>query len=377
MAARTRVEEQTAPSTSTGGTAATRIPRGRAERRQQADVAGAAVAEAEVLARRDGPDAEPVGERVAHEVLGRLPHQPAVEAKRVEHVHAQLRRELGLAAQGRQPGGGRLGLDDLARVRLEGDDAQGRAELARERRGGGDHRAVAPVEAVEVADRDRRTAHSARRPGARPDDAHGGLSPTRAGGCKAVWPSAAPSRNGFSGQGCYAKALTHRASKPGVLMDRGQADALVADLGARLGLSGLALDEGGVATLTLGDSSMVLSIGHAPGGAGALDLMVSLEGVEATGARVAEAALSANFGWRAAGGGACFAVEPSSGALVLQRRCADEDGPRLHDILENLLVAAETWAARLASAPGAAAADKAARDRSGEPVHLVMGALRA
>jgi hypothetical protein len=61
-------------------------------------------------------------------------------------------------------------------------------------------------------------------------------------------------------------------------------------------------------------------------------------------------------------------VEPSSGALVLQRRCADEDGPRLHDILENLLVAAETWAARLASAPGAAAADKAARDRSGEPV---------
>jgi hypothetical protein len=159
-------------------------------------------------------------------------------------------------------------------------------------------------------------------------------------------------------------------------MDRSQADAVVADLGARLGLAGLALDEGGVATLTLDDGALVVSIGHAPN-AGALDLMISLEGVEVTGARVAEVLLAANFGWRAAGGGACFAVEPSSGALVLQRRCADEDGPRLHDILESLLVAAETWAARLASAPGTSAPGEGARDRGGEPFHLARGALRA
>jgi hypothetical protein len=68
-------------------------------------------------------------------------------------------------------------------------------------------------------------------------------------------------------------------------------------------------------------------------------------------------------------------VEPSSGALVLQRRCADEDGPRLHDILESLLVAAETWAARLGPAPGGPTAD-GARD-GGEPVHLATGVLRA
>jgi hypothetical protein len=150
-------------------------------------------------------------------------------------------------------------------------------------------------------------------------------------------------------------------------MDRSQADALVADLGARLGLAGLALDEGGVATLTLDDAPWSVSIGHAPKRRRARP-DDQPRGGEVTGARVAEVLLAANFGWRAAGGGVCFAVEPSSGALVLQRRCADEDGPRLHDILENLLVAAETWAARLASAPGAAAADKAARERSGEPV---------
>jgi hypothetical protein len=109
-------------------------------------------------------------------------------------------------------------------------------------------------------------------------------------------------------------------------MDRGQADILVGDLAKALGISSLVLDEGGMCILQLeeGQDSVLVSIGH-NAGAGSLDLMACLPGVEPSPARVA-AALLANFD--ADGGGATFAAEESTGALVLQRRYF---GPDLGD----------------------------------------------
>lgn len=165
-------------------------------------------------------------------------------------------------------------------------------------------------------------------------------------------------------------------------MDRTQADGLVAALGGQLGIPELGLDEDGVATLVLegggvddGDAGMVLSLGHSPR-AGTLDLMVCLDGTAPAGVQLAEV-LTANFAWQATEG-ACFALEPSSGALVLQRRCTAEDGPRLREIAEGLVAAAEAWAGRLGRAPADGEGPPAgAEEEPGGLARFAMGALRA
>ena len=142
-------------------------------------------------------------------------------------------------------------------------------------------------------------------------------------------------------------------------MDRDRAAALVAELGTRLGIPGLALDERGSATLAIDDGAVIVTLGHNPG-AGTIDLMVCLDEVEPSGAQLGRL-LAANFGWTATEG-AAFALEPASGALVLQRRCsADELGRRgLPNILEGFVATAEAWAERLAAAPAAGGDDDAA-----------------
>lgn len=166
-------------------------------------------------------------------------------------------------------------------------------------------------------------------------------------------------------------------------MDRTQADALIGELGGQLGIPELALDGDGIATLVLegggdgdgGDAGMVLSLGHSSR-AGTLDLMVCLDGTVPAGAQLAEV-LTANFAWQATDG-ACFALEPSSGALVLQRRCTAEDGPRLRDLAEGLVAAAEAWAGRLERAPADAEGPPAgAEEEPGGLARFAMGALRA
>src|SRR5436190_22926273 len=100
-------------------------------------------------------------------------------------------------------------------------------------------------------------------------------------------------------------------------MDRGQADIVVADLARHLGIAGLALDESGMGILALDESGVIVGFGYNPN-AGTLDLMICLDKVEPSPAR-SLAALRANFGWSGEG---CetLAVDPSTGAFILQRR---------------------------------------------------------
>lgn len=153
-------------------------------------------------------------------------------------------------------------------------------------------------------------------------------------------------------------------------MDRQQVEALIAELGRQLGIREFALDDDGVATLTLDEGGTIVSLGHAPH-AGTLDLMICLDEVVPAGAAVAEA-FAANFGW-GVGDGACFALEPTSGALVLQRRCTVEDGPRLRDILEGMVLSAEAWARRLAPRER----EPAAEPDGDQLAYLATGAIRA
>ena len=159
-------------------------------------------------------------------------------------------------------------------------------------------------------------------------------------------------------------------------MDRDRAAALVAELGTRLGIPGLALDERGSATLAIDDGAVIVTLGHNPG-AGTIDLMVCLDEVEPSGAQLGRL-LAANFGW-AVTEGAAFALEPASGALVLQRRCsADEIGRRgLPNIIEGFVATAAAWAKRLAASPadGNGAADDDAD--AFNPTHASTMVLRA
>jgi hypothetical protein len=143
-------------------------------------------------------------------------------------------------------------------------------------------------------------------------------------------------------------------------MDRGQADIIVADLGREMGISGLALNEEGMAFLVPDGSSSIVAFGYNQA-AGTIDLMTCLAEVEPSPAR-SLAALRGNFGPRAPGG-ETLAIDPSSGAYVLQRRYfgADLIEGGLTGALQGLLASAGRWTAKLGStiafpAPGQPAA---------------------
>jgi hypothetical protein len=129
-------------------------------------------------------------------------------------------------------------------------------------------------------------------------------------------------------------------------MDRKQADTLVARLGEALGIADLALDGGGTCSLVIDNGTFIVSLGH-NAAAGAFDLMTCLDQVEPKQANWSRL-LQANFGWRGSGA-ATFALDPTGGAIVLQRRIGDaeaaDDG--LKAALEGLVTAAEAWTGRL------------------------------
>jgi hypothetical protein len=103
-------------------------------------------------------------------------------------------------------------------------------------------------------------------------------------------------------------------------VDRGQADIVVADLARHLGLGALALNDDGMAVLAL-DDSIIVAVGYNQP-AGSLDLMTCLDSVEPSPARRL-AALKGNFGSKP--GGQTVAVDPATGAFVLQRRYFGQD----------------------------------------------------
>lgn len=127
-------------------------------------------------------------------------------------------------------------------------------------------------------------------------------------------------------------------------MDRNDADRLVADLGRKLGLPDLALDEAGTCILATEDGTMIPTLGH-NAGAGSIDLMLCLDEVVPGPAQLG-GLMAGNFGWP---GGLCFATEPASGALVVQRRCSAHDlAEGLLPVLTGLVGAARAVAERLA-----------------------------
>jgi hypothetical protein len=128
-------------------------------------------------------------------------------------------------------------------------------------------------------------------------------------------------------------------------MDRNQAEALVSRLGEAIGIADLALDDGGTCTLAIDNGAIIVSLGH-NAAAGALDLMTCLDQVEPTPANLARL-LQANFSWRGSGG-ATFALDPTGGAVMLQRRIADAKATddELKAALEALVATAEAWIKR-------------------------------
>jgi hypothetical protein len=136
------------------------------------------MAKAEILAGHDPLGTQPVEEDGLDEGLGRQPHQCGIEVEEIEDIDPEIAQQLGLAAQGCEAGRGMIGLQHLARVRLEGDDAQRRASGARQGARGVEHCLMPAMNPVKVADCDRSAEPSARPVGTRPDYAHGGDSST-------------------------------------------------------------------------------------------------------------------------------------------------------------------------------------------------------
>ena len=138
-------------------------------------------------------------------------------------------------------------------------------------------------------------------------------------------------------------------------MDQERASALVGELGELLGIPGVVLDESGMVTLVLGDAPRLVNLGfNAP--AGTLDLMLCLDEVVPTASQLSRL-MAANFGWTATLG-AVLALEPTSGALVVQRRCGEEVlSSGLVSVVEGLITVGEAWASRLAADPQAGADD--------------------
>ena len=103
-----------------------------------------AIAEAEVVADHGMTDAEPAGQHVVDELLGRLLAQLPREGEREQVLDAQLGEQARLDAERRQARRRVVRRQDLARMRLEGDHAERRAEhpgpLAGRSRSGRDDR---------------------------------------------------------------------------------------------------------------------------------------------------------------------------------------------------------------------------------------------
>ena len=140
---------------------------------KQRNSAGAAAAEGEVVAHHHVARADARGDNIGDEG-GRLARgEGAVEARNVEDLHAERGEVAGLEAEGREPEGFVRGGQHLARMRLEGEHGKRRAEGARDARAFLDHRAVAEVDPVEIADGDDRAARVRGRGLPVPYDAHG------------------------------------------------------------------------------------------------------------------------------------------------------------------------------------------------------------
>ena len=114
----------------------------------------ARLAEVEIVAGDDGLSPEPAHQDVFDETLGRHRRHRLVEGEQDHAVDAERLEQARLVGCRRQPEDRPRAVEIVARVRLEGDRRAGAAERVRARLRTGDHRLVAAVDAVEIADRE-------------------------------------------------------------------------------------------------------------------------------------------------------------------------------------------------------------------------------
>ncbi len=133
-------------------------------------------------------------------------------------------------------------------------------------------------------------------------------------------------------------------------MARQLADGLLHDLGRRLGMEGLRLDDAGACQL-LFDQRWLVTLLHLPGpGWIGLHCPVSAAGAApALSQTVLLAMLQGSFIGRGAGGaGATLCVGPDQRAYLQQVMGLEGTGSeRLEQAIEQLLVHAQTWSQRL------------------------------
>ena len=198
-----------------------------AQPRQPLRVARTAMAEAEVPAYDGVAEAQAVGQHLRREPVGRQRGQRRVERHLVEDVHAQARQPRGAGGGRHEPEGRAVGGEVLARMGLEGDDAQGRAEPLGLRARDVDDRLMAPMHAVEVPDGGGCASVPDIRPGA-VDPHPGGVSPPRCAckrgaACQVGAGAAAATGPGAGGRGLSAGTRSRRARSSG--MPRGRTAA--------------------------------------------------------------------------------------------------------------------------------------------------------
>ena len=138
----------------TCATASAAIPMLRAELLQQRGIAGAALAEAEVIAGDHPRSADAIGDDVRDELPGIHRRQLAVELEHQHGVRSGVREQLLALVEAGQPEWWDVGLEEMDRVRVEGGDDHRPplVEAALDRPV--HHRLVAEVESVEIAEGD-------------------------------------------------------------------------------------------------------------------------------------------------------------------------------------------------------------------------------
>jgi hypothetical protein len=104
----------------------------------------------------DVGDPEALAQHLDDEGFGALAGQLGIEMQHEQVVDAHGLELAGLDPQRRQAERRLVRAEELARMGLEGEDRVGGAEFARLLGGRGDHRLVAAMDAVEIAERDDR-----------------------------------------------------------------------------------------------------------------------------------------------------------------------------------------------------------------------------
>ena len=125
---------------------------------QVAGRAGAARTEAEIGAGDDTFHAQALDQHRLDELPRRHLRHGRIEGQDMQALHAQrFQREIA-AVRAHQPEGGRLGSEEAARMRIEQGHAEFAARLVRQIARQRDDMPVPQVHAIEIAQRDHRTA---------------------------------------------------------------------------------------------------------------------------------------------------------------------------------------------------------------------------